>query len=267
MKIAFCFLTLGDVFQTKLWERFFAKASSEKFRIYCHPKEPQLVTSNFLCDRIIDSRVPTQHGNISLVKATINLFSTAFYDDPDIQYFVLLSESTIPILPFDQIYQILDRQGSRSIINFEVPPPNSEHHQRLFAMTDPALFSAAFFKHDQWIVLHRRHVSQLLDHPFLSHFDHVFAPDEHYFMNVLVHLRGASLDQFVKHAATFVNWRDKTVKTYTNSETGKFVGRTVHPKTYYQLSANDIVEARSAHCWFFRKVDSACDCTFLLECL
>jgi len=41
----------------------------------------------------------------------------------------------------------------------------------------------------------------LLDHPSLALFSNVFAPDEHYFMNALVHLKGASLDQFVNRCA------------------------------------------------------------------
>ena len=267
MKIAFCFLCIGDVSQPKLWTRFFASAPSERYKVYCHPKELELVSTQFLRGGIINKRVPTRHGDISLVKAALNLFSTAYDDDPDIQYFVLLSESTIPILPFNQIYNIIDQQGARSIINYNVPPTNSEHHNRLLSVKEPALFSTAFFHHDQWIILHRRHVSKLLDHPSLTLFSNVFAPDEHYFMNVLVHVRDTALDEFVKHAATFVNWRDKTVKTYTNPETGQFIGRTVHPKTYYQLSGLDIVQALGAHYWFFRKVDPTCDCTFLSACV
>ena len=144
MKVAFCFLTVGDVLQPKLWERFFATAPSEKYKIYCHPKEPQLVTSDFLRQSIISCPVPTQHGHISIVKATLSLFASAHDDDPDIQYFVLLSESTIPLLPFSQIYTLLERQGPRSLINYNVPPPNSEDHQRLFSVTEPSLFSSTF---------------------------------------------------------------------------------------------------------------------------
>jgi hypothetical protein len=180
---------------------------------------------------------------------------------------LLLSDSTIPILPFIQIYNIINQQGARSIISYNVPSPNSEHHNRLSSVTKPALFATGFFHHDQWIILHRRHVAKLLDHPSLTLFRNVFAPDEHYFMNVLVHQKGASLDEFVKHAATFVNWREKTVKTYTNPATGQFIAKTVHPKTYYQLSGLEIVQALGAHCWFFRKVDTTCDCTFLSPCV
>jgi len=263
MKIAFCFLSIGDVSQPNLWTRFFSLAPHEKYRIYCHPKEPELVTSQFLRNGIVRNRVATKHGDVSLVQATLSLFSAAFHDDPKIQYFVLLSESTIPILPLDQIYKVVERQARRSIVNYSVPPPNSEHHKRLSSVTKPELFAKAFFQHDQWVVLHRSHVVKLLDQAPLSAFKYVFAPDEHYFMNVLVHLKCATLDEFVKHAVTYVNWQERTTKTHKDPITGQVIGVTVHPKTYYRLSELDVGQALGANCWFIRKVDSTCDCAFL----
>ncbi len=260
MKIAFCFLTRGDLLQQKIWELFFAGAPRERFTIYCHPKEPERVAGALLSGRVVKDRVPTQHGHVSLVQATLNLFAQAYADDPANEYFVLLSESTIPIVPFAQFYDGLVNCQSRSVVSFQVAAPNSEHHQRLSSVRQPELFSSAFFYHEQWVILHRRHVALLRELPGLALFSKAFAPDEHYFMNTLVHLKGAPLDQFANQRATFVNWREREIRTYTNKHTGAFVGRTVHPKTYRQLSAADLEEARRDGCWFFRKVDADCDC-------
>lgn len=264
MKIAFCFLTRSDLLQPNVWKAFFAAAEQEKYTIYCHPKDAEDVTAPILSGRIINDRVATQHGHVSLVKATLNLFSQAYDDAEDNQYFILLSESTIPIVSFNEIYENAKRCQSRSVVSYRVAPPNSEHHQRLSAVSQPALFSSAFFHHEQWVILHRRHVSMLLAHPSLALFSRVFAADEHYFMNVLVHLKGASLDQFINRRATFVNWRDWEQRTYTNVATGKVMGHTIHPKTYFRLSPADIAEADNERCWFFRKVDAKCDCTLVL---
>src|SRR5262249_44466028 len=97
----------------------------------------------------------------------------------------------------------------------------------------------------------------------LSAFEYVFAPDEHYFMNVLVHLKRATLDEFVKRAVTYVNWRERTTKIHKDPISGEFIGVTAHPKTYYHLSELDVGQALNANCWFFRKVDPTCDCAFL----
>jgi hypothetical protein len=264
MKIALCFLTRGDLLQPKVWDVFFSGAAAEKFTLYCHPKFPEQVTGPILRDRVIPDRVPTRHGHVSIVKATLNLFSHAYAADEDNQYFVLLSESTIPIVRFDDLYQSIARQGEHSIISYTVPSPATLHHRRLYRVTQPELFSPAFFYHDQWIILHRRHMAMLLDHPSVELFDNVYAPDEHYFMNTLVHLRGASLDQFVNRRGTYVNWRDKEIKFHA-TPTGQIFGNTVHPKTYRQLPEADLAEAENRGCWFFRKVDAACDCSMVSE--
>jgi hypothetical protein len=265
MKIAFCFLTRGDLLQPKVWEAFFVGAEPTKHSVYCHPKQPADVTSPVLKDRIIDDLVPTLASHVSIVRATLNLFTQAYADDNDNQYFVLLSESTIPIASFANVYKGIERQGARSIVTYSVPPPGSEHHRRLATIKHPERFASAFFYHDTWIILHRRHVRMLLDAPSLLDFADVFTPDEHYFMNVLVHLAGVRLDQFVNHRATFVNWREKDIKLHTSPATGQIVGRTIHPKTYYELSAADLAEAHAGHCWFFRKVAAACNCDIVLK--
>src|SRR5262249_52461715 len=147
------------------------------------------VKSHFLAGRIISERVSTRHAHISIVDATLALFAAAYCDDAENQYFILLSESTIPIVPFAAICSELARCESRSLIPFSVPPPGTEHHARLQTIANNAIFAKAFYLHDQWIVLHRRHVAALLDRSALAQFARVFAADEHYIMNVLVHVK------------------------------------------------------------------------------
>ncbi len=263
MKIAFCFLTIGDLLQPKIWDAFFRAAAQEKYSVYCHPKKPQQVTSPTLRDRIIKDHTPTQHGHVSLVEATLKLFAQAYDDAPDIEYFALISESAIPLVSFGEFYAAVERKGPRSIVGYQIVGPKSEHYQRLRAVQQPERFSSAFFYHEQWVILHRRHVALLLDHPGLNLFSNVYAPDEHYFMNALIHLKRASLDQFANHRATFVNWREREVRPLTNPVTREVIGQTVHPKTYSRLSAADLAEATRADCWFFRKVTAESDCSLV----
>jgi len=267
MKIAFCFLTRGDLMQPNVWDAFFAAAPSERYRVYCHPKNPAAVVSTLLHGGIIPHRVETCHGHVSLVRATVNLFAHAHDDDADNTYCVLLSESTVPIVPFAAIYDALARLPPNSLIPYQVPPPGSEHHQRLTRVRQHERFASAFFQHDQWIVLHRRHVALLREAPALDLFADVFAADEHYFMNVLVHGNSVPLREFANCRTTFVNWREREVRTYTEPASGRVIARTVHPKTYRSLPPDELAAARKQGCWFFRKVDTSCNCTALLPSL
>lgn len=261
-KVAFCFLTTTDLHQQDIWRRYFFSAYAEQYSIYCHPTQPEQVTDSLLKGNIIDKTVPTRHGDASLVQASLNLFLQA-YNDPENEYFILLSESTIPIVSFNQFIASLKRCRSRSIFSYRVAPPESEHYGRLADIKQPELFSASFLHHHRWVILHRRHLAMLLDRPGLSLFSNMFAPDEHYFMNALVHLKGVRLDEFVNQHATFVNWHEKEIKECWNPTTGKLVARTVHPKTYHQLSSADLAQADG--CWFFSKVSPDCDCALVSE--
>jgi hypothetical protein len=285
MKLAFCFLTLDNVFHPGVWEQFFAAASPEHRTVYCHPKLPERVTNPLLKDRVIAELVETSHGHISQVEAVLALFRAAYHDDPANEYFILLSESTIPIASFARIHAELAQSGQRSLIPYHVPQVNSEHHLRLRRVSNPALFAKAFYWHDNWVILHRRHVAALLERSFFDLFARVFGADEHYFMNTLVHLLGVSTDEVISRRTTFVNWREperritadapksqvmlhnwenpEKEKAYlANPDNAKATIRTTHPKTYTVLTPADLAEAHGM--WFFRKVAAACNCDLVL---
>lgn len=267
MKIAFCFLTRSNLLQPAVWMRFFSTASQQAFAIYCHPREAAGVTTAILQGRIIASQTPTQHGHVSIVAATLNLFEAAYADDPENEYFVLVSESTIPIVPFETVAAELRAVGRRSLIHYSVPPPGTEHYERAASLKDRSPFSAGFFFHDQWIVLHRRHVELLLDRPALDLFEDMFAPDEHYFMNALVHARGAAIVEFDNRRTTYVNWNEREIRHVVERATGRIVAQTIHPKTYDALTGAELLEARRLKHWFFRKISAACDCSVVFDAI
>ena len=70
-KIALCFLTYGNLSQPKLWTHFI----NSKYNIYIHNKYEFTGVFKRYC---IKNKVETAWGNISLVKATLNLFKEAF---------------------------------------------------------------------------------------------------------------------------------------------------------------------------------------------
>jgi Core-2/I-Branching enzyme len=260
MKIAFCFLTRANLLQPRIWERFFANSSGIA-NIYCHPKFPVEVSDALLKPSVITQLTATSHGNVSIVAATLNLFGAAYGADTKNEYFVLLSESTIPIVSLSHVAGDLERCDNRSLLGYRMTMPGTEHYKRLAKVRFKERFASQFFYHDQWVVLHRHHVQLLLDRPALNYFKDVFAADEHYFMNTLVHVKGVPIAEIDNRRTTFANWRERELRWNTNPKTGKPVDKTWHPKTYDQLVATDLTKARAENHWFFRKVSAACDCT------
>ncbi len=268
MKIAFCFLTRANLHQPRLWERFFS-ASNGRHTIYCHPKFPQDVTDALLAGRIIKNRVPTAYAHVSGVVASISMFLAAYADCDENEYFVLVSESTIPIVPFDSIYQELLQAKGRSLIQYYVPEPGTELHERLrerLSMIEPpSLFPSPLYAHATWLVLHRSHVALLYDYPAIEAFMKVNGADEHYFMNALVHLKSQPLAEFVNKATTFANFREPEVERQLvpNAKQELVSIETYRPKTYDTISAADVAEAKATGAWLFRKVTKQCDCAIV----
>ena len=63
-KIAFLFLTIGDINQPEIWTEYF-KNNWHKVNIYVHPKHPSLVKTKWLKSNIIENLVPTEWGFIT----------------------------------------------------------------------------------------------------------------------------------------------------------------------------------------------------------
>ena len=268
MKIAFCFLTRANLHQPRLWERFFS-TSSGRHTVYCHPKFPEDVTDELLANRIIKNLVPTTYAHVSGVVASINMFLAAYADSPENEYFVLVSESTIPIVPFNSMYRELLQANGRSLIQYYLPEPGTELHERLrerLSMIEPpSLFPSPLYAHSTWLVLHRSHVTLLYDYPTIEAFMKVFGADEHYFMNTLVQIKHRPVAEFVNKATTFVNFREPDVEQYSvpNVRQELVSIETYRPKTYETMSTADLSEAKATGAWFFRKVSEQCDCALV----
>lgn len=264
MKLAFLFLTQDDHNQGELWEAFFGNLSRERYSIFCHPKFPDRVTQPFLRDNIIPETINTGHADISLVRATILLLTRAFMD-PQNNFFILLSESCIPLFGIDQILKGLSRSG-KSLISYEAGVPGELRTTRCLQLRDPSfLASNRFAKQHQWMALHRPLVEIILQHDFTDVFEKMYAPDEHYFINLLIKLNLPLDNLIANQQVTFVNWQElETEKVSTRDSEGRTITLSrIRPKTYQHLSTTDIVAARKMGCLFFRKVSPSCDVSYL----
>jgi hypothetical protein len=78
-KIAFLFLTRGDVTIPAIWQAFFKNADPSLYSIVVHPKFRDQLNSDFWGspNTTLLRPIPTAWGTISLVKATLYLLKVA----------------------------------------------------------------------------------------------------------------------------------------------------------------------------------------------
>ncbi|CAN1229321.1 Glycosyltransferase BC10 [Linum grandiflorum] len=152
-KIAFMFLTPGQLPFEKLWEKFFT-GHEDKFSIYVHASNNKPVhTSRYFVNRDIRSE-QVIWGKISMIDAERRLLANAL-QDPDNQHFVLLSESCIPLHKFDYVYNYLMYTNVSFLDCFYDPGPhgNGRYSEHML----PEVELKDFRKGAQWFSMKRQH--------------------------------------------------------------------------------------------------------------
>lgn len=185
-KIAFMFLSPGSLPFEKLWDKFF-HGHEGRFSVYVHASKEKPVHSSryFVNSEIRSDQVAW--GKISMIDAERRLLANAL-KDPDNQHFILLSDSCVPLHPFDYVYNYLIYTNISYIDCFEDPGPHgngrySEHMLPEIEMKD-------FRKGAQWFSMKRQHALIVLaDYLYYSKFRNYCKPgmdgrncyaDEHY---------------------------------------------------------------------------------------
>lgn len=262
MKSSYLFLTHSNLNQPDVWKRFFSGHEGE-YSIFCHPQAPELVTDPLLRDRIVSNVVPTQPGTVSVITATLNLIRDA-YADPENAYFILASESCIPIYSFSVVQNAIRQAGGRIFRHYR--DDSNEAPRRWASLPKPRLVKyREFRKQSQWMIFDRTLAALFLEHDITPLFERVYASDEHYFINLLVSL-GFPLNEIPSRPSTFVNWKEREFVRTILSHPG--IGENVpwvksRPKTYTELSLEDVAAARSTGALLMRKIAPECDCSAL----
>jgi hypothetical protein len=178
-KIAFCFLTYENVSQPKLWNDFF-NGKKDKCNIYIHNKYKFIDDQYHFHNYCIQNTINTNYADISVVKATIELFKKVL-EDPSNQYIILLSANCIPLYNFDIIYNRIQQLNSNIISCC-----HDNSIERFNDLTDPNFFDKHNFKkHNPCIILTRQTTAFFRNNDFTHLFsDKFYAPDEHYFANI-----------------------------------------------------------------------------------
>jgi len=239
-KIAFCFLTIDNIHKAELWEDFF-KGHEDKYSIYLHPKNPEKVDPAYK-KYILGNLVETKWGDISLVRATLNLFREA-YKNQNNKICVLVSDSCIPLNNFDYIYnELMVNKDQSNIISIRNDTPQGyKYRHNSLKLKDPDFIPFINFKKcSQWCAINRKTIDFLLKYDYTDSFSLMFAPDEHYFINMF--------DKF-KIPYNIMNiTHDNWLEPSTDTKYKPF------PKTYTEISDTDIIKARQSGSLFFRKV-------------
>lgn len=242
--IAFLFLTRGELSHTGVWDEYLNQADASRHRIFAHTKARDFLRAeSWLLQRQIDERVETEWGGVSLVRATIALLKAAMAD-PDCTHFVLLSESCVPVRPFDELAHSLwldPRSRMRVQPWNEVRKWNILKAQHLENLKGIRKELAHF--HDQWVCLSREDAELILDRDRTESFEHVFAPDEAYFATVLAAAGRPPLQAVANRPITWNEWKEGQA----------------HPEEYHQVSARTAAQIADSGCFFARKFPSGSD--------
>jgi len=238
-KIAFLFLTVGELKQVQVWKRFF-QGYDDLISIYNHSKYPdKLSEKSFLRRFHISSHIETQWANISLVRASVLLLQEAL-QSCDNEWFILCSETCMPIVVFSKLYNFLEKSPNVSYFCFNPSYKETKEWDRRYQRirNKQKITPDDFMKADQWWILHRRGAQICVEYAqkYMYEFERVFASDEHYFITLLRKFR-----------IPFINkW-----STFTDFEIDHS-----HPIVFHQLSLRFRSYLEEKGFFFIRKVSS-----------
>lgn len=259
-KIAFLFLIYDEIENECLWNNFFRTISSSRYSIYIHYKFDKPL--HFFESHKLKTPVPTEYAESSLVKAQ-NLLLREGLKDPQNERFVFLSNSCIPLKPFDYTYE--------SLFSNELCRFNAAKEEHIFERDRGRNLARAFGrgnvkKASQWSIL-TRPIARILSASD-DMLDACFEPgrkelaDEYFYLSYLYYL--AKQDQIKQSyysaadCSTFEFWDDKTYEfrdNFTSTHPEKWDRRL---KTYFSISADELNYLLNAPCYFGRKFGKDC---------
>lgn len=205
-KIAFMFLTKGPLPLAPLWERFL-KGHEGLYTIYIHSLPSYNVdfpSSSVFHRRQIPSQV-AEWGRMSMCDAEKRLVANALLDISN-EWFILLSESCIPVHNFTIIYKYLMKSRYSFMGAFDDPGPfgRGRYNQNMA----PEVNISQWRKGSQWFEINRRLAINIVeDTTYYQKFEMFCKPacyvDEHYFPTMLT-IEAPNL--LANRSITWVDW-------------------------------------------------------------
>ncbi|KAL6637781.1 hypothetical protein ACP70R_025353 [Stipagrostis hirtigluma subsp. patula] len=205
-KLAFMFLTRGPLPLAPLWERFF-RGHEGRYSIYVHALPSY--RANFTSDSVFYQRqIPSkvaEWGQMTMCDAERRLLANALLDISN-EWFVLVSESCIPIFDFNTTYQYFQNSSKSFVMVFDDPGPYGRGRYN-WNMT-PEVELEQWRKGSQWFEVDRElAIAIVKDTVYYPKFKEFCRPhcyvDEHYFPTMLAIEAPHSL---ANRSVTWVDW-------------------------------------------------------------
>ena len=153
-KIALCFMIYDKINNEDLWYEFIKNVDKSKYNIYIHYKYDKKL--KYFDKYKISDPIETNWGCISLVYAQNLLLKYALKDSNN-KHIIFLSQSCIPLKPFDYIYAKLDTNKSYfNLMKNNVINHTSNNLIKYFKKEH-------IQKSSQWSILNRKHAKLLID--------------------------------------------------------------------------------------------------------
>lgn len=158
-RIFFLFLTLSGIKRPELWQAFFEGQPSSQYRVFVHCKHSNICALEFSLGNILGAtQVPTVPSTYckDLVTPMVQLLQSAVTESSSPgDKFVFLSETTLPVKPFQQVYSTLMWDENS---DFCIYP--TDHWVELDLVQN---LRALIVKHSQWVVLNQAHAQTLVN--------------------------------------------------------------------------------------------------------
>ncbi|PON34918.1 Glycosyl transferase [Parasponia andersonii] len=207
-KVAFMFLTKGELPLASIWELFF-KGHEELYSIYVHP-DPSSVDSTPQDSVFYGRRIPSKPvhwGKVTMIDAERRLLASALLDLSN-ERFVLLSESCIPLFSFATTYNYLIKAEKNFVSLYD--DPGKDGRGRYSPQMSPEISLSNWRKGWQWFAADRNLAVEIItDFKYYPIFEKYCEPpcyaDEHY-IPTLINIRFPEVNS--NRSVTWVDWSE-----------------------------------------------------------
>lgn len=256
------FLTIGQIYNEDLWQKYFECANETYYNIYIHPQNPYEIQNDFFKKNIIPELIEVKWGNIWI--GFMQLLKEAYKNDKN-THFLWLSDSCIPVKSLKDIYENIQK-NQKSRLNIFREKSVDRGEWTIFPRCNKLLENIEkkhIGKNHAWCLLSREHVKMLINDieyindTILNHIKNN-APEEHipyiYFSikNKLDEFNIIDEDNTI-NCTTFTLWM---YDDYLYKDNKDFW----NTFTYHEINRNelDYLMSRDTGCFFARKFIKNC---------